>query len=55
MDRTAELEPRTDETTPEAASEDREATVLVPGAEPLDREEIQGVVGAKNVMGTCSG
>ncbi len=31
------------------------ADVVVPPAEKLDREEVRAVVGAKNVMGTCSG
>ncbi len=30
-------------------------TVVVPPAGALDREEVSKVVGAKNVMGTCSG
>jgi hypothetical protein len=32
-----------------------DAEVVVPAAEKLSRDEIREVVGAKNVMGTCSG
>lgn len=32
-----------------------EAEVVVPANEKLDRDEISKIVGAKNVMGTCSG
>jgi hypothetical protein len=35
--------------------EERDVEVVVPAAEQLTTEEIQQVVGAKNVMGTCSG
>lgn len=35
--------------------EERDVEVVVPAAEQLTIEEIQQVVGAKNVMGTCSG
>ncbi len=31
-----------------------DAEVVVPAAEKLSRDEIREVVGAKNVMGTCS-
>jgi len=34
---------------------DVDAEVVVPAAEKLDRDEIRKLVGAKNVMGTCSG
>jgi hypothetical protein len=34
---------------------ERDVEVVVPAAEQLTTEEIQQVVGAKNVMGTCSG
>jgi hypothetical protein len=34
---------------------DVDAEVVVPAAERLDRDEIRKLVGAKNVMGTCSG
>lgn len=34
---------------------DIEAEVVVPAAEKLDRDQIRNLVGAKNVMGTCSG
>ena len=32
-----------------------DAEVVVPAAEKLSRDEIRELVGAKNVMGTCSG
>ena len=32
-----------------------DAEVVVPPAEKLSRDEIREMVGAKNVMGTCSG
>jgi hypothetical protein len=32
-----------------------DAEVAVPAAEKLDRDEVRKLVGAKNVMGTCSG
>ena len=34
---------------------DLDAEVVVPAAEKLGRDEISKLVGAKNVMGTCSG
>lgn len=34
---------------------DIDAEVVVPAAEKLDRDQIRNLVGAKNVMGTCSG
>jgi hypothetical protein len=34
---------------------DINAEVVVPAAEKLDRDQIRNLVGAKNVMGTCSG
>lgn len=33
----------------------REVKVVVDVREPLSRNDIRAVVGAKNVMGTCSG
>ena len=33
----------------------RDVEIVVPTAEQLSSEEIRDVVGAKNVMGTCSG
>jgi hypothetical protein len=32
-----------------------DAEVVVPAADKLDRDEVRKLVGAKNVMGTCSG
>ncbi|MGH3813826.1 MAG: hypothetical protein ACRDUV_15470 [Pseudonocardiaceae bacterium] len=43
----------TPEITPDV--EKRDVEVVVPEAEQLTIEEIRQVVGAKNVMGTCSG
>lgn len=43
----------TAELTPDV--EKRHVEVVVPEEEQLTIEEIQQVVGAKNVMGTCSG
>jgi hypothetical protein len=37
------------------AGHDLDAEVVVPAAEKLSRDEIRELVGAKNVMGTCSG
>ncbi|HUY50264.1 MAG TPA: hypothetical protein VMV92_31920 [Streptosporangiaceae bacterium] len=34
---------------------DVDAEVVVPAAEKLGRDEVRKLVGAKNVMGTCSG
>ena len=34
---------------------DVDAEIVVPAAGKLDRDEIRKLVGAKNVMGTCSG
>lgn len=47
-----------DATADSAAAEDArivEAEVVVPAAVALDSDAIRKLVGAKNVMGTCSG
>jgi hypothetical protein len=33
----------------------REVQIVVPAAEAMSMDEVRAVVGAKNVMGTCSG
>jgi hypothetical protein len=35
--------------------EKRDVQVVVPAAEAMSMDEVRDVVGAKNVMGTCSG
>ncbi|MGH8929656.1 MAG: hypothetical protein ACRDZO_03200 [Egibacteraceae bacterium] len=38
-----------------STTNDRLVDVIVPPAEELAIDEIRAIVGAKNVMGTCSG
>jgi hypothetical protein len=33
----------------------RDVQIVVPAAEAMSMDEVRSVVGAKNVMGTCSG
>lgn len=40
---------------PQLAGSPQDVAIVVPPAEPLPLDKIQDVVGAKNVMGTCSG
>ena len=39
----------------ESTTGDRFVDVIVPPAEDLSMDEVRAVVGAKNIMGTCSG
>jgi hypothetical protein len=41
--------------TPQLPEKPQEVVIVVPPAEPLPLDKIRDVVGAKNVMGTCSG